>query len=70
MQHQPMPYPKIPDQLAAEVDLRRLTAAAAFRSEAVVHELVHLKVPNNGRLFRSLRRSHLGKVDPIETTHC
>lgn len=31
-----------------------------FRSEVVVHELLHLIVPNHGRLFRSLLRAHLG----------
>jgi predicted metal-dependent hydrolase len=31
-----------------------------FRNEVVVHELLHLKVPNHGRLFRNLVRAHLG----------
>jgi len=26
-----------------------------------IHELLHLKVPNHGRLFRSLLRSHLSR---------
>jgi predicted metal-dependent hydrolase len=29
------------------------------RAEVIVHELVHLKVPNHGPLFRNLVRSHL-----------
>ena len=38
--------------------------SAAFRAEAIVHELLHLKVPNHGKLFRSLLRSHLaGRLD-------
>ena len=40
-------------------DTGLLRQPAAFRAEAVVHELLHLKVPNHGRLFRSLLRSHL-----------
>ena len=36
-----------------------LRQPAHFRAEAIVHELLHLKVPNHGRLFRSLLRSHL-----------
>jgi len=31
-----------------------------FRSEVIVHELVHLKVPNHGPLFRSLMKAYLG----------
>jgi predicted metal-dependent hydrolase len=30
-----------------------------FRTHVIVHELVHLKVPNHGKLFRSLVRAHL-----------
>jgi predicted metal-dependent hydrolase len=40
-------------------DTGLLRQPAAFRAEAIVHELLHLKVPNHGRLFRSLLRSHL-----------
>ncbi len=29
------------------------------RAEAIVHELLHLKVPNHGPLFRSLERAYL-----------
>jgi predicted metal-dependent hydrolase len=32
---------------------------AAFRAEAIVHELLHLKVPNHGRLFSALLKSYL-----------
>lgn len=42
-------------------DTALLRQPAAFRSEATVHELLHLKVPNHGRLFRSLLRSHLSR---------
>lgn len=37
-----------------------LTQPAKFRREAIVHELLHLKVPNHGKLFRSLLRAYLG----------
>lgn len=40
-------------------DAGLLRQPAHFRAEAIVHELLHLKVPNHGRLFRSLLRSHL-----------
>jgi predicted metal-dependent hydrolase len=36
-----------------------LRQPAAFRAEAIVRELLHLKVPNHGKLFRSLLRTHL-----------
>jgi hypothetical protein len=29
----------------------------AFRHEAIVHELLHLKVPNHGRLFKALLKA-------------
>ena len=35
---------------------------ADFRKEVIVHELLHLKVPNHGKLFRSLLRAYLGKT--------
>jgi predicted metal-dependent hydrolase len=40
-----------------------LRQPAPFRSEVIVHELVHLKVPNHGPLFRSLVRAYLGEHD-------
>ncbi|MBI3979890.1 MAG: M48 family metallopeptidase [Chloroflexi bacterium] len=47
-------------RLSFSTDLLR--QPAAFRAEAIVHELLHLKVPNHGRLFRSLARAHLADV--------
>jgi predicted metal-dependent hydrolase len=32
---------------------------AEFRREVIVHELLHLKVPNHGKLFKSLLRAYL-----------
>lgn len=36
-----------------------LTESPAFREYVVVHELLHLMVPNHGRVFRSLLRTYL-----------
>lgn len=36
-----------------------LRQPAAFRSEAIIHELLHLKVPNHGKLFKNLMRAFL-----------
>ncbi len=44
-------------RLTFDADLLR--QPAAFRAEAIVHELLHLKVPNHGPLFRALLRSYL-----------
>jgi predicted metal-dependent hydrolase len=44
-----------------------LTQPAKFRREAIVHELLHLKVPNHGKLFRSLLRAYLGAGRPTTT---
>ena len=38
-----------------------LHGSAAFRAEVVVHELLHLKVPNHGKLFRALLRAYLAE---------
>lgn len=38
-----------------------LNRPAAFRSEAIVHELLHLKVPNHGKLFKNLMRTLLAQ---------
>ena len=40
-------------------DVGLLRQPAAFRAEVMVHELLHLKVPNHARLFRSLLRAYL-----------
>ncbi len=32
---------------------------AAFREVVIVHELLHLFVPNHGKLFKSLMKAHL-----------
>ena len=35
---------------------------APFRREVIVHELVHLKVPNHGKVFKALLKAHLAEV--------
>lgn len=36
-----------------------LSEPADFRRKVIVHELLHLKVPNHGQLFNALLRAHL-----------
>jgi len=36
-----------------------LQQPANFRREAIVHELLHLKVPNHGKLFKTLMKVFL-----------
>jgi predicted metal-dependent hydrolase len=43
-------------------DTGLLSQPTTFRTHVVVHELVHLKVPNHGKLFRSLVRAYLSEV--------
>ncbi len=35
---------------------------AVFRTEVIIHELLHLKIPNHGLLFRALLRAYLAKA--------
>ncbi len=44
-------------------DTGLLSKDATFRAEVIVHELLHMKVPNHGRLFRSLARAYLGGLE-------
>lgn len=46
-------------RLTFDTDLLR--EPPAFRREVIVHELLHLKVPNHGPVFRSLLRAYLGE---------
>ncbi len=42
-------------------DVELLRQPASFRREVIVHELLHLKVPNHGKLFRALLRAYLAE---------
>lgn len=33
-----------------------------FLKQVIVHELLHLKYPNHGKMFKALIRSYLGRV--------
>ena len=40
-------------------DTGLLRQTAEFRRQAIVHELLHLKYPNHGKLFRALEKAYL-----------
>jgi predicted metal-dependent hydrolase len=42
-------------------DTGLLRQPARFRAETIVHELLHLKVPNHGKLFKTLLRAFLSE---------
>ncbi len=42
-----------------------LTQPPAFREYVIVHELLHLKVPNHGKLFKTLLRAYLPDYESI-----
>jgi predicted metal-dependent hydrolase len=33
----------------------------------IVHELLHVEVPNHGKLWKSLMRAHLGEYELLES---
>ncbi len=45
-------------------DVELLSQPGEIRDEVVVHELVHLKVPNHGGLFRTFVRAHQAEDTP------
>jgi predicted metal-dependent hydrolase len=40
-----------------------LSESAEVRKKVIVHELLHLKVPNHGKVLRALLRAYLGRED-------
>jgi predicted metal-dependent hydrolase len=42
-----------------------LGESAELRKKVIVHELLHLKVPNHGKVLRALLRAYLSGDDPI-----
>ncbi len=43
-------------------DIELLRQPAVFRREVIVHELLHLKVPNHGPLFKALLKAYLARA--------
>lgn len=42
-----------------------LTQSSDFRDYVIVHELLHLKVPNHGKLFKTLLRAYIPDYETI-----
>ena len=42
-----------------------LLEEAVFRETVIVHELLHLRVPNHGKLFKSLLKAYLPKWEAV-----
>ncbi len=45
-----------------------LSHPAAFRKRVIVEELLHLKVPNHGKLFKALLKAYLGTEKEVAGT--
>ena len=43
-------------------DTALLGETASFRREVIVHELLHLKIPNHGKVFKALLKAHLAEA--------
>jgi len=41
-------------------DIELLRQPAEFRRKAIVHELLHLKYPNHGKVYQALEKTYLG----------
>lgn len=50
-------------------DTELLRQPAEFRREVIVHELLHLKVPNHGQLFKALLRAYLEQSTDALLSH-
>ena len=44
-----------------------LSKPADLQDYVIVHELLHLEVPNHGKLWKGLMRAHLGNYEPLES---
>jgi predicted metal-dependent hydrolase len=47
-------------------DDRVLALDGPLQDYVIVHELLHVHVPNHGRLWKSLMRAHLGEFETAE----
>jgi len=43
-------------------DTELLSQPARFRAEVIVHELLHLRIPKHGKVFRALLKAYLDEV--------
>ena len=43
-----------------------LTRPRDLQDYVIVHELLHVSVPNHGKLWKSLMRAHLGDYESLE----
>lgn len=43
-----------------------LSKSRELQDYVIVHELLHLRVPNHGKLWKSLMRAHLGDYERYE----
>jgi predicted metal-dependent hydrolase len=50
-------------------DAGLLAQPAYIRDEVIVHELLHMKLPNHGRLFKALLRIHIGTASVDRQEH-
>ncbi len=48
-------------------DTGLLSQPAAFRREVIVEELLHLKIPNHGKLFKALKAAYLAQAEVTHT---
>jgi predicted metal-dependent hydrolase len=47
-------------------DSRLLELGKELQDYVIVHELLHVHVPNHGKLWKSLMRAHLGEYERLE----
>jgi predicted metal-dependent hydrolase len=57
-------YSKRSDLLIFNIEL--LDMDEEIGDYVIVHELLHFKVPNHGKLWKSLMRAHLGEYEELE----
>ena len=44
-----------------------MSKAGELQDYVIVHELLHVNVPNHGKLWKSLMRAHLGDYERLES---
>jgi predicted metal-dependent hydrolase len=65
MKHKWASFTKKSDLLIFNLEL--LDMDEEIGDYVIVHELLHFKVPNHGKLWKSLMRAHLGDYEKLET---